>query len=54
MQNRIILFADFTFTNLNDSLTQLTFPSLLKLANVTPVHKIATYYNVFTGILWPS
>ena len=33
------IFADFIFENLNDSISQLVFPSALKLANITPVHK---------------
>ena len=33
------IFADFIFENLNDSLSQSVFPSALKLANITPVHK---------------
>ena len=31
-------FVDFIFTNLNDSIVQSAFPSLLKLANITLVH----------------
>ena len=33
------IFADFIFENLNDSISHLVFPSPLKLANITPVHK---------------
>ena len=33
------IFPDFIFENLNDSISQLVFPSALKLANITPVHK---------------
>ena len=33
------IFADFIFENLNDSISHLVFPSALKLANITPVHK---------------
>ena len=33
------VFADFIFENLNDSISQSIFPSALKLANVTLVHK---------------
>ena len=33
------IFADFIFENLNDSISQLVFPSALKLANITPVYK---------------
>ena len=33
------IFADFTFENLNDSISQSVFPSALKQANITPVHK---------------
>ena len=33
------IFADFIFENLNDSISQSVFPSALKLANITPVHK---------------
>ena len=33
------IFADFIFGNLNDSISQSVFPSALKLANITPVHK---------------
>ena len=33
------IFADFIFKNLNDSIFQSVFPSTLKLANITPVHK---------------
>ena len=39
IKNKSDLFVDFIFTNLNDSIAQSTFPSLLKLTNVTPVHK---------------
>ena len=34
-----VLFFHFIFTNLNDSIAQSTLPSLLKLANITPVLK---------------
>ena len=34
------MFVDFIFTNLNDSIAQSTFPSLIKLANITPVQKM--------------
>ena len=34
-----VIFVDFTFENLNDSISQSVFPSALKLANITPVHK---------------
>ena len=33
------IFADFIFENLNDSISQSVFPSALKLANITLVHK---------------
>ena len=33
------IFADFTFENLNDSISQSVFPSALKQANITPVYK---------------
>ena len=33
------ILADFIFENLNDSICQSVFPSALKLANTTPVHK---------------
>ena len=33
------IFADFIFENLNDSISQSVFPSALKLASITPVHK---------------
>ena len=33
------VFADFIFENLNDSISQSLFPSVLELANITPVHK---------------
>ena len=33
------IFADCIFENLNNSISQLVFPSALKLANITPVHK---------------
>ena len=33
------IFADFIFENLNDSISHSVFPSALKLANITPVHK---------------
>ena len=33
------IFADFIFENLNGSISQSVFPSALKLANITPVHK---------------
>ena len=39
VKNNSDLFADFIFTNLRDSIAQSTFLSLLKLANITPVHK---------------
>ena len=44
IKNNSDLFADFTnffvnFANLNDSIVHSTFSSLLKLANITPVHK---------------
>ena len=39
IKNNSDLLADFIFTNINDSIAQSTFPSLLKVANVTPVHK---------------
>ena len=34
-----VLFFDFIFTNLNNSIAQSTLPSLRKLANITPVLK---------------
>ena len=33
------IFADFIFENLNDCISHSVFPSALKLANITPVHK---------------
>ena len=33
------IFADFTFENLNDCISHSVYPSALKLANITPVHK---------------
>ena len=33
------IFADFIFENMNDSISHSAFPSALKLANITPVHK---------------
>ena len=33
------IFADFIFENLNDSIFHPVFPSALKLANITPMHK---------------
>ena len=33
------IFADFIFENLNDNISHSVFPSALKLANITPVHK---------------
>ena len=39
IKNNLDLFVDFIFANLNVSLAQSTFPSLLNLANITPVHK---------------
>ena len=33
------LFVDSIFTNLNDCIAQTTFLSLLKLTNITQVHK---------------
>ena len=33
------IFADCIFEILNNSISQLVFPSALKLANITPVHK---------------
>ena len=38
-KNNSNLLVDFIFTNLSNSITESTFPSLLKLANITPVHK---------------
>ena len=34
IKNNSGLFVDFLFTNLNDSMTQSTFPSLPTLANI--------------------
>ena len=53
------LFVDLIFTNLNGSIAQSTF--LLKLANITPVHKKTrkhqkiimgqlVYYQIFQNI----
>ena len=39
LKNNSDLFVDFSFTNLNDSIVQSKFPSLPKLANITPVLK---------------
>ena len=39
IKNNSDLFVGFIFTNLNDSIAQSTFPSLIKLTNITPVHK---------------
>ena len=39
IKNNSDLFADFIFTNLNDSIAQSAFPFLLRLANIAPVHK---------------
>ena len=39
IKNNSDLVVDFIFTNLNDSIAQSTFPSLLKPTNITPVHK---------------
>ena len=39
IKNNSDLFVDSIFTNLNDSIALSTFHSLLKLANITPVHK---------------
>ena len=33
------VFADFILKNLNDGISQSVFPSALKLASITPVHK---------------
>ena len=33
------IFADFIFGNLNDCISHSVFPSALKLAKITPVHK---------------
>ena len=33
------IFAEFTFISLNKCIEQSVFPSKLKLANITPVHK---------------
>ena len=33
------LLVNFIFTNVNDSIAESTFPSLLKRANITPAHK---------------
>ena len=42
--------ADFIFENLNGSISQSVFPSALKLANITPVHKnIQKVKKIFTG-----
>ena len=39
IEENLDIFADFIFENLNDSIPQPVFPSALKLANITPVHK---------------
>ena len=39
IEENLDIFADFIFENLNDSIPQSVFPSALKLANITPVHK---------------
>ena len=39
VKNNSDLFVDFIFTNLNDSIAQSTFSSLLKRENINPVHK---------------
>ena len=39
VKNNSDLFLDFIFTNLNDSIAQPTFSSLLKRANINSVHK---------------
>ena len=36
------IFAEFIFINLNKCIEQSVFPSKLKLANITPVHKKAS------------
>ena len=38
-KENLAIFADFIFENLDDSISQAVFPSALKLANITPVHK---------------
>ena len=44
------IFADFIFENLNDSISHPVFPSALKLANITPVHKkIQKVKKIITG-----
>ena len=39
IKNNSDLFVDLILTSLNGSIAQSTFPSLLKLANIIPVHK---------------
>ena len=39
MKDNSDLFCEFVFFNLNDSIAQSTFPPLLKLTYITPVHK---------------
>ena len=39
IEENLDIFADFIFENLNDSIPQSVFPSALKLANITPMHK---------------
>ena len=61
IKNNSDLFVDLIFTSLNGSIAQSTFPSLLKLANITPVHKKTrkhqkiimgqlVYYQIFQNI----
>ena len=39
IKKNLVIFADFIFENLNDSISYSVFPSALNLANITPVHK---------------
>ena len=61
IKNNSDLFVDLILTSLNGSIAQSTFPSLLKLANIIPVHKKTrkhqkiimgqlVYYQIFQNI----
>ena len=61
IKNNSDLFVDLILTSLNGSIAQSTFPSLLKLANIIPLHKKTrkhqkiimgqlVYYQIFQNI----
>ena len=37
--NKMLIFSDILHSSFNDSIYQSEFPSILKLANITPVFK---------------